>query len=125
MIKKTAISLACVVTATAMFAGCIGGNDNEITAPANVDPNTVMEAGADYGTGSGVGGGAPAADQKKGDTIKTGMITETNGMYFLTEAGDTPKEIESYAVELSDYAGQTVTVTGQYSGDTLFVGKVE
>lgn len=70
-------------------------------------------------------GAAPAADQKSGNTTKTGKITTASGKFFLTEAGQPPKEIESYQVQLGDYVGQTVTVTGQYSGDTLFVGSVE
>jgi ABC-type Fe3+-hydroxamate transport system substrate-binding protein len=68
---------------------------------------------------------SPAADQKSGDTTKTGTITTAGGKFFLTEAGQTPKEIESYQVQLGDYVGQTVTVVGQYSGDTLFVGSVK
>jgi starvation-inducible outer membrane lipoprotein len=68
---------------------------------------------------------APAADQKSGDTTKTGTITTAGGKFFLTEAGQTPKEVESYQVDLSAYVGKTVTVTGQYSGDTLFIGSIE
>ena len=63
--------------------------------------------------------------QKVGDTTKTGKITTISGRFYLTEAGQTPKEIASDAVELSEYVGKTVTVTGQYSGDTLFVGSIE
>jgi hypothetical protein len=63
--------------------------------------------------------------EKVGDTTKTGVISFSAGRYFLAEAGQTPKEIESYTVELGDYVGKTVTVTGQYSGDTLFVGSIE
>lgn len=67
----------------------------------------------------------PAADQKSGDTAKTGTITTAGGKFFLTEVGQPPKEVESYQVQLGDYVGQTVTVIGQYSGDTLFIGSVK
>ena len=67
----------------------------------------------------------PGATEKSGTTTKTGKITENAGKFYLQEAGQTPKEIESYVVELGDYAGKTVTVSGQYSGDTLFVGSVK
>ncbi len=67
----------------------------------------------------------PATNQKVGTTTKTGVISTSNGVFYLQEAGQTPKEIDSYTVELGDYVGQTVTVSGQYSGDTLFVGSVE
>jgi len=66
-----------------------------------------------------------APHEKRGDTTKTGNITASGGRFFLTEAGSSPKEIESYALDLADYVGQTVTVTGQYSGDTLFVGSIQ
>ncbi len=67
----------------------------------------------------------PAADKKSGDTTKTGTISAAGGKYFLSEPGQPPREIESYSVSLSEYVGKTVTVTGQYSGDTLFVGKIQ
>ena len=67
----------------------------------------------------------PGATEKSGTTTKVGKITETAGKFYLQEAGQTPKEIESYVVELSEYVGQTVTVSGQYSGDTLFVGSIK
>lgn len=66
----------------------------------------------------------PTASQKVGTTTKTGVISTSNGVFYLQELGQTPKEIDSYTVELSDYVGETVTVSGQYSGDTLFVGNV-
>ncbi len=71
------------------------------------------------------GAQAPAADQKQGDTSKTGTISQSGSIFFINVIGQEPEIIESYAVELVDYVGQAVTITGQYSGDTLFVGKVE
>ena len=65
------------------------------------------------------------AVEKVGDTTKKGIISASGGRYYLAESGQTPKEIDSYAVDLSAYVGKTVTVTGQYSGDTLFVGSIE
>lgn len=70
-------------------------------------------------------GNNPSATEKSGTTTKTGKITSNGGVFSLQEAGQTPKEIDSYAVDLSKYVGKTVTVTGQYSGDTLFVGSVK
>lgn len=67
----------------------------------------------------------PAANQKVGTTTKTGVISNNNNVFYLQEVGQTPKEIDSYTVELGDYVGETVTVSGQYSGDTLFVGSIE
>lgn len=70
-------------------------------------------------------GAAPAAQQKTGQTTKTGKILQTGEKFFLEERGKSPVELDSYSVELSTYAGKTVTVTGQYSGDTLFVSEVK
>lgn len=67
----------------------------------------------------------PTTNQKVGTTTKTGVISTSNNVFYLQEAGQTPKEIDSYTVELSKYVGKSVTVSGQYSGDTLFVGSVE
>lgn len=67
----------------------------------------------------------PTTSQKVGTTTKTGIISTTNNVFYLQEAGQTPKEVDSYTVELGDYVGQSVTVSGQYSGDTLFIGSVE
>jgi hypothetical protein len=67
----------------------------------------------------------PAAAEKSGTTTKFGTISSSGGRFYLQEAGQNPLEIDSYVVELSEYVGQTITVSGQYSGDTLFVGSVE
>lgn len=67
----------------------------------------------------------PAADQKVGDTSKTGTISQSGSTFFINVTGQEPEIIESYAVELTDYVGKNVTITGQYSGDTLFVGSIE
>lgn len=67
----------------------------------------------------------PTTNQKVGTTTKTGVISNNNNIFYLQETGQTPKEIDSYTVDLSEYVGQSVTVSGQYSGDTLFVGTIE
>ena len=67
----------------------------------------------------------PGATEKSGTTTKVGKITSNDGKFYLQEAGQIAKEIESYVVDLSVYVGQTVTVSGQYSGDTLFIGSVK
>lgn len=91
-----------------------------LLAACSSQPTTTTAPANTTGTGA-----APAAEEKRGDTVKTGVISQVGEKFFLQEAGQPPAEIESYAVDLNAYVGQTVTVTGQYSGDTLFVGKVE
>lgn len=63
--------------------------------------------------------------QKSGTTTKTGKIVKLGKKYGIQEAGKQPAEIDTYSLDLSQYEGKTVTVSGQYSGDTLFVTKVE
>lgn len=63
--------------------------------------------------------------EKKGDTILTGVLTNRGGKYFLEVTGQQPQEVESYSVDLASYVDKTVTITGQFSGSTLFAGKIE
>jgi hypothetical protein len=63
--------------------------------------------------------------EKKGDTTLTGKLTNKGGKYFLERVGQAPQEVDSYGVDLSLYTDQNVTITGQFSGDTLYAGKVE
>lgn len=63
--------------------------------------------------------------QKKGNTVKTGKIVKLGDKFFIQETGKQPAEIDSYNINLSSYLNQTVKITGEYSGDTLFVGKIE
>jgi PBP1b-binding outer membrane lipoprotein LpoB len=67
----------------------------------------------------------PNAEKKSGDTTKTGKVTKVGEKFYLEEASGSKIEIDSYAYDLEAYTGQTLTITGQYSGDTLFVGKIE
>lgn len=55
----------------------------------------------------------------------TGSLTRAGNRFSLTSTGKAPIELDSRRVNLGSYAGKTVTVTGQYSGTTLFVDKIE
>ncbi|MEK7525364.1 MAG: hypothetical protein AAB548_03265 [Patescibacteria group bacterium] len=59
------------------------------------------------------------------DVNLTGTIIQAGSLYSLTITGKPPVELDSRRVNLADYVGKTVTVTGQYSGTTLFVDKIE
>ena len=63
--------------------------------------------------------------QKQGDTTMSGTIIEAGGNYYLQTPMGERQIIKSYNLELSTYAGKSVTATGQFSGDELFVTKVE
>ena len=62
---------------------------------------------------------------KVGKTTKTGVVSKANGKYYLDVTNQPLLEIDSYSIDLSDYAGKTVTITGEYSGNTLFVGEIK
>jgi hypothetical protein len=107
--KNFSLGLGLVLTAGMVLAGCTSKTSpGPVTAP-----------------GSTTQGGAMKAEEKKGDTSMTGMISASGDNYLITAAGKAPKGLDSYAVDLKQYVGKTVTVTGQFSGDTLFVSKVE
>ena len=102
---KKSISVGVVLVISLFLAGC--QNSQNIAPSAEVSPNT------------------PAAANKTGDSTKTGKVTKAGDKYYLQQTGQATVELDSYSVDLSQYVDQTITVTGQYSGDTLFVGKVE
>lgn len=67
----------------------------------------------------------PTETQKQGNTTKTGQVTQLAGKFYLQQPGQQPLQIDSYTVDLKNYIGKTVTITGEYSGDTLFVGQIQ
>jgi hypothetical protein len=101
--KKLFFSTVLIVCATVFLSGCM---DKSATQTGTSDTKL------------------NAAD-KVGETTKVGVISKIGEKFYLQEAGQEPKEVESYSVDLSQYVGQNVTVAGQYSGDTLFIGRVE
>lgn len=100
-LKKLFI-LSSVVAVTLTFAGCSASQPaaNEDATPGQ-------------------------SSEKKGDTTLSGTLTNKGGKYFLEQTGKQPQPVESYSVTLGDYVDQNVTITGQFSGDTLFAGKIE
>lgn len=67
----------------------------------------------------------PAAEDKSGDTMKTGTLVKQGEKYYIKAASGEMEEVDSYSVEFSEFVNQSVTVVGQYSGDTLFVGQID
>jgi len=63
--------------------------------------------------------------EKSGDSTLTGKLVKLDGKYYLQLAGKPNQEVDSYSIDLSAFEGKTVTITGQYSGVTLFAGKVD
>jgi hypothetical protein len=69
---------------------------------------------------------SPVADssEKVGTTTKSGKVSKV-GNSFLLQSGNQSIGLDSYSIDLSAYVDQQVTVSGQYSGDTLFVTTVQ
>ena len=69
----------------------------------------------------------PAAnnEQKQGDTTLRGRLQKTGQKFVLLKEDGESVFVDSYSLDLVDYAGQEVTVVGQYSGDELFVREIK
>ena len=76
-------------------------------------------------SGNSETGSVPAAEDKSGETTKSGMLVKQGEKYYIKAANGKMEEVESYSVDFSEFENQSVRVTGQYSGDTLFVGNVD
>lgn len=57
--------------------------------------------------------------------VLSGEITGSKGAYYLRENGGVSTAIESRKIDFANYLGQKVSVTGEFSGTTLFVDKVD
>lgn len=55
----------------------------------------------------------------------TGVVSVSNGVYFLKQDSGVTTTIDSRKIKLADYVGKTVTLTGEFSGSTLFADKAE
>jgi hypothetical protein len=98
---------------TVSFAGC----SKQFPALNTQSPSTTQtQSGSDL---------SPSPVTKVGKTTKTGQVIQLGGKYNLQQTGQSPIPIDSYSVDLSTYLGKTVTITGEYSGDTLFVGAIQ
>ena len=65
------------------------------------------------------------ATTKQGDTTLTGKITQSGEVFSLTDGDGKQTEVDSYKIDLSEYVDQEVTIVGQYSGETLFIGEIQ
>lgn len=64
-------------------------------------------------------------EQKNKDISITGVLSQNGEFFFVTDQAGTIHDVETYSVDFSAFVGSTVTVSGQYSGDTLFVTEIE
>lgn len=98
------VSIVFLLVVSVFVAGCQSSQSNNTSGSSNAQPGI---------------------EDKVGTTTKTGVISQAGETFFLQESGKQPEPVESYSVDLSQYVGKTVTVSGQFSGNTLFVGSIE
>lgn len=68
----------------------------------------------------------PSSQQKKNiNTTLEGTIVQTPTGLAIQTGAPTPTGVDSYDLPMKNYLQQKVRITGQYSGDTLFVDKIE
>lgn len=53
----------------------------------------------------------------------TGKLTTAGGLFYVT-SGSTNTEVTSRKIDLKQFEGKMVTVTGEFSGTTLFVDTI-
>lgn len=63
-------------------------------------------------------------EQKNAVITITGILSKNGELFFVTDSTGVIHDVESYAVSFDQYVGKTVTVSGQYSGDTLYVTEI-
>lgn len=68
---------------------------------------------------------SPAAEQKSGFTTVTGTVKASGKSSAIITTSSGAISVETYAVDFTQYDGQTVTATGKYSGDTLFISEIQ
>lgn len=66
-----------------------------------------------------------AAEQKSGFTTITGTVKASSKSSAMIQTSSGTIAVETYAVDFTQYDGQTVTATGKYSGDTLFISEIQ
>jgi len=63
-------------------------------------------------------------EQKNTTITLTGKLTKSGNLYLVTDSAGVAHDVETYSADFDSYLGETVTVSGQYSGNTLFVSQI-
>ena len=65
-----------------------------------------------------------STEARVGETTLSGALLGEGNAAILTTADGEIVNVESYAVDFTEYNGETVEVTGEFSGTTLVVDEV-
>lgn len=63
-------------------------------------------------------------EQKNAVVTITGTLSQNGELFFITDSLGAIHDVETYSVSFDEYTGKAVTVSGQYSGDTLYVTQI-
>lgn len=74
--------------------------------------------------GCGVAQPADMATESPTQTV-SGTLYKVGESYSFVDSSGKTIDLDARRVDLSKYAGKSVTITGEYSGTTLFVDKIE
>jgi hypothetical protein len=66
-----------------------------------------------------------AQPTKEGYATLKGIIVKLGSNFVVIDELDAQHEIDSYSLDFNQYIDTEVSVTGQYSGETLFVSEIE
>jgi len=70
-------------------------------------------------------GAAPVPDQSQAiNTTLVGILIKTGTTFELQKSDRTMTQLDSYTQKFDAFVGKKISVTGQYSGTTLFVDVV-
>jgi len=62
--------------------------------------------------------------EKNQEIVLTGKVAKVGTGFLITTQDGKVQELESYTIEFDDLVGKTVTVVGEFSGDTLYVTQI-
>ncbi len=95
-----------------VMALLVGGFYLYMMRRAETKTNDVLKQGA-------------SIEDKQGKISATGTLVRRDNTYYVESNSKAPIAVDSNEMSLHAFEGEMVTVTGQYSGDTLFVGKIQ
>lgn len=108
MSKNTLFSLVIIFFAATVLVACTPLG----SAPTNNSNPTETTTEADS-----------ELTEKSGFTTLSGTISD-QGAGFILRTGSETIVVQSLSYDLNEYVGQSVTVTGKYSGDELFISEL-
>lgn len=63
-------------------------------------------------------------EQKNESFSLSGKLSKNGDLFFITDSMGAIHDIETYSVDFDSYVGKTITVSGEYSGNTFFVTQI-